>query len=107
MLDSLNTPSTGRDIVKRPEAFKLGKKAWGNIIHCCVLQDPRQYCTTFKVKNSDFDKLPGILTDVMDYLKSAPGVDKVLPMSAKLQSLGDASVTIGVTVSAAAIITGN
>ena len=68
-----------------------------------MLQDPRQYCTTFKVKNSDFDKLPGILTDVMDYLKAAPGVDKVLPMSAKLQSLGDSNVTIGVTVSIAAM----
>ena len=39
----------------------------------------------------------------MDYLKAAPGVDKVLPMSAKLQSLGDSNVTIGVTVSIAAM----
>lgn len=63
------------------------------------LQDPRQYTTTFKIKNSDFAKVPAVLKDVLDYLKTAPGVDKLLPMSAKLQSLGDSSVTIGVTVS--------
>ena len=39
-----------------------------------------------------------MLSDVLEYLKTAPGVDKLLPMSAKLQSLGDSSVTIGVTV---------
>ena len=40
-----------------------------------------------------------MLSDVLDYLKTARGVDKLLPMSAKLQALGDSSVTIGVTVS--------
>lgn len=63
-----------------------------------LAQDPRQYSTSFKIKNSDFAKVPGVLSDIVNYLKTAPGVDKLLPMSAKLQSLGDSSVTIGVMV---------
>ncbi len=63
------------------------------------MQDPRQYNTSFKIKNTDFAKVPSVLSDVLQYLKTAQGVDKLLPMSAKLQALGDSSVTIGVTVS--------
>ena len=63
------------------------------------LQDPRQYSTSFTIRGSDFSKVPGILSDVLNYLEAAPGVDKLLPKSAKLQSLGGSSVTIGVTVS--------
>ena len=76
-----------------------------NVFACALrpeefaLQDPRQYVTSFKIKNSDFGKVPGVLSDVIDYLKTAQGVDKLLPMSAKLQSLGDSSVTVGVMVS--------
>jgi len=43
--------------------------------------------------------VPDILTEVMNYLKMSPGVDKLLPMSAKLQALGDSSVTVAITVS--------
>jgi len=60
-------------------------------------KDPRQYSTSFKVKNQDFSQVPDILTEVMNYLKMSPGVDKLLPMSAKLQALGDSSVTVAIT----------
>lgn len=68
------------------------------------MQDPRHYATSFKIKNTDFSKIPQVLSDIVDYLKTAPGVDKLLPMSAKLQALGDSSVTVAVTVSAPCIV---
>lgn len=60
-------------------------------------KDPRQYSTSFNVNNKDFSKVPDILADIIEYLKTSPGVDKVLPMSAKLQALGDSTVTVAIT----------
>ena len=88
-----------RSSLRRTNALKTLLRLHKKPKQMLHLQDPRQYTTTFKIKNSDFAKVPAVLKDVLDYLKTAPGVDKLLPMSAKLQSLGDSSVTIGVTVS--------
>ena len=65
----------------------------------CATQDPRQYHTEFKVKNTDFEKVPKIISSIMEYLHNDAGVDKQLPLKAQLRALGDSSVTIGITVS--------
>ena len=63
-----------------------------------MLQDPRQYHTEFKIKNSDFEKVPRILSLIREYLNKDCGIDKNLPLKAQLKALGDSSVTIGITV---------